>query len=291
MTPLIAVPEASAGIVDWASQATKVTIEARQGYDFYSAGGTGRCTIAYNDHVSRTSLTAAHCGVFGEDVFLKDSSGRKVKAGTLEPSLSFDRDATSNDWAVIKWDPSVNLGDNSFSGDAIVPLEDLVMGDTLCVRGSSSHGTTDKVSCAPYVGNVNNSVFFENTAGKPGDSGGTVFVPGKGFVGIYSGATEFYDAEGTRRKIERASLPSDGPDITMRQLNHFLDVYLEGAFRISATEMRVVPLGSVVEAATTASDEVNSPTVGRGGIVGIVVAVLAIVLMAAGGAMFMAAAR
>lgn len=198
------------------AEAQTATLVARQGYSFFTSqsdSSEGHCTVSYNNPSQRTSFTAAHCGRAGETVYLKDAQGNRVPAGTFHPSSSYDGQL-SNDWALIRWNADVEIGPNEFSGDRFVPLTELRQGAQICLRGGKSHGmTTNDFVCTKFSGSVNNTFFFEYANTAEGDSGGTVFVPGVGYVGVFSGETTFYGDSRPSLTLQRAVVPYDGPRV------------------------------------------------------------------------------
>lgn len=190
-------------------------VEARQGDAMYvSVAGqdtVSMCTISYNDRAKRQSVTAAHCGEDGATVFLRDSNDDLVEAGILHPSKQHSSASTANDWALVHWKPTVRVGKNTFSGDKQVPLEEMEKGDKVCVRGATSHGETrDGYSCGSYLGAINNSFIFTESGTDGGDSGGAVFAPGRGYLGVLSGSKLLPGGSSGQRQTELASVPQDG---------------------------------------------------------------------------------
>lgn len=69
---------------------------------------------------------------------------------------------------------------------AIISFDDVVIGDTVCSYGD----TSKKVSCG-MVENKRSQVIYSNDHAKqPGDSGGSSWVVGKGFLGLHYGTTK-----------------------------------------------------------------------------------------------------
>lgn len=149
---------------------------------------TVSCTIGYVDKANNRALYAGHCarGLTGIDV--KNASGHTL--GTVVSNPYQDHGGyipgpalmphTPNDWAVIQLAPGVVAGNNSYSGDQFTTARP---GDTLCSYGH----TTRRVLCGKVIGAHGQvTVATRNAGGVVGDSGGPAWVPGRGFVGVYS---------------------------------------------------------------------------------------------------------
>lgn len=148
---------------------------------------TGSCTLGYNDVARGVSYTAGHCGTPGARVRLLNRATHEVSVpmGTFYPSPGYDGNY-SNDWGEVRWDPGVKLPTNRFSGEKILARSEVKRGDTVCSHGEATHTNSDKYTCGTFHGWVNES-FTANIEGwQKGDSGGPVWVPGRGLVGIAS---------------------------------------------------------------------------------------------------------
>ena len=137
--------------------------------------GTGTCTIGFNDPARHRSLVAAHCGAEGARV---NAGGA---TGTLFRSKAYDGHL-SNDWAAIQWDAGVAVGGNRFSGDAWVHPNDVRLGETICYFSRTRGAQT----CGRFSGSADGTFFVAAPLSHPGDSGGPMWVPGRGFVGVVS---------------------------------------------------------------------------------------------------------
>ncbi|QYH19907.1 trypsin-like serine protease [Corynebacterium aquatimens] len=152
------------------------------------------CTIGYNDAAKGVSYTAAHCGRDGARVSLVDRSvpgatygvNLSQPMGTLRHSKNFDG-MWSNDIATIEWDPGVKLGGNPYSGDTVLKVSSMTRGDKVCYHGETSHTGTKNTSCGTFFAATDEHFTVRSTAAsRAGDSGGPIFVEGKGLVGIVS---------------------------------------------------------------------------------------------------------
>ena len=77
----------------------------------------------------------------------------------------------------------VYVGPNRYSGDSLIDPDTVQSGETVCVYGD----TTRRINCGPFVGNLGKTFFVDHTQTNPGDSGGPMWVPGRGLVGLISG--------------------------------------------------------------------------------------------------------
>lgn len=194
------------------------------------------CTIGYNDPEQRRSYTAGHCAdradsawQTGSLVYLADSKGREMStpAGMIYPAAAYYGASNANDWAVIYWFNGVEVGANPYGGE-YVPIQDLEPGETLCYHGYASHGGTTEASCGPFVGMIEETIYFD-APGMPdyGDSGGPVYAPGRGLVGVMSGANALVDESGEEIVgFERASSLQSGALYDDSRIDTFLRSHL-----------------------------------------------------------------
>lgn len=190
------------------------------------------CTIGYNDPEQRRSYTAGHCAdradkawQTGSLVYLADSKGREMStpAGMIYPAAAYYGASNANDWAVIYWFNGVEVGANPYGGE-YVPIQDLEPGETLCYHGYASHGGTTEAACGPFVGMIEKTIYFD-APGMPdyGDSGGPVYAPGRGLVGVMSGANALVDESGEEVVgFERASSLQSGALYDDARIDAFL---------------------------------------------------------------------
>ena len=190
------------------------------------------CTIGFNDPAARRSYTAGHCADNGDYgwqtgsmVYLADSKGREMStpAGMIYPAAAYYGASNANDWAVIYWFNGVEVGANPYGGE-YVPIQDLEPGETLCYHGYASHGGTTGAACGPFVGMIEKTIYFD-APGMPdyGDSGGPVYAPGRGLVGVMSGANALVDDRGEEVVgFERASSLQSGALYDDARIDAFL---------------------------------------------------------------------
>lgn len=147
----------------------------------------GACTLGYVDAEQRISYTAAHCGREGDRVRLIDrkTNAQTRELGTFHPSTRYD-ELFSNDWGFIQWDRDVVLGGNPYSGDTIVDPTDVKRGEEVCYHGETSHMGTRDETCGTFYRAVGQSFTIRGAHWRPGDSGGPLWIPGRGFLGVAS---------------------------------------------------------------------------------------------------------
>ena len=177
--------------------------------DVVDVVGKGRCTIAFNDRGQIVSYTAGHCGEKGDRAIVMGEGFRA--SGTFHPSSAMDADeGTANDWGVIRWADGVKLGENGITGDEVVAPSLMRSGDPVCVYG----GTSKKTTCGSFAGAIGNNLYWDGPSGKPGDSGGPVWVEGKGFLSIYTGVSLAVGRKGEEGRLNRSSVPDNGPQVS-----------------------------------------------------------------------------
>ena len=209
---------------------------ARMFVDNLAGDNLTACTIGYNDPEQRRSYTAGHCADNGDYgwqtgslVYLADSKGREMStpAGMIYPAAAYYGASNANDWAVIYWFNGVEVEVNPFGGEYL-PIDELEPGETLCYHGYASHGGTTEASCGPFVGMIEKTIYFD-APGMPdyGDSGGPVYAPGRGLVGVMSGANALVDESGEEIVgFERASSLQSGALYDDSRIDTFLRSHL-----------------------------------------------------------------
>lgn len=260
-----------------APNASAQTQVARQGWMLItsSSSSSNACTIGFNDPSRGVSYTAAHCGKSGDTVYLTDASGNRLPnpAGVITPSSRYEKNTSSNDWAIIRWNPGVSVESNQFGG-GYVPSSQLKAGDSICFHGFTSHGASGNYTCGKFIGKIGESIFYDSAiSARPGDSGGPVFVPGKGVVGVTSGSERL--TYGTRTvTVQRASSMSDGPAVYEADLIRLLKTHygLAPSNPVPPQPVRPiqVPAGDQVQVESSLSDP--------GSIIGAIVAVLVLLI-------------
>lgn len=169
------------------------------------------CAVAFNDRGEGVSYTSAHCGLSGERVRVKRADGSvSGEVGTFYPSSRWGESVTGNDWGAIRWDSGVRLGGNGRSGDSVASISDLAKGEQICTYGVASR----QVLCGEYAGSIGNNLYWDGAAGQKGDSGGPVWSPRRGFLGVYSGVSVISSKSDGERQLSRASVPKNGDAVT-----------------------------------------------------------------------------
>ncbi|AWB83502.1 trypsin-like serine protease [Corynebacterium liangguodongii] len=206
-----------------------------------SGGEVSACTVGYND--GAVSYTAAHCvpsvpsvpsGADSARVALWDPATGEMRSdwvGTIASAPGFA--GRANDFATITWGPGIKAGPNDITGEARLDPGEVEAGETVCYAGSLSH-PGGGATCGKAAGTINNTVYFAGETSHPGDSGGPVWVPGRGFLGVLSGyimATEQAPAE---ERLNAAAAPEVGAPISPQRERELLESYL--------ISMRTAPL-------------------------------------------------
>lgn len=190
-----AVPHAPAAAAATVSQGQAVRVNDRF-----------TCTVGFNAPDKGWSYTAGHCGNAGARVSTVDGTA----TGTFTPSRNFSETGTGNDWGLIIWDAGVKLGPNNISGDTVADPAGLEKGQRVCFYGTAS----GQMRCGSYAGALGNNVYFDAPDGVKGDSGGPVWAPNRGFLGVYSGASAIWDDAGREVRLGRASQPVNGKAVS-----------------------------------------------------------------------------
>lgn len=212
--------------------------------------GGGKCTVGFSDPAHQRSLIAAHCGREGGRVAIVDpaTGASSGPIGTFFRSKVFDS-RLGNDWAAIQWDPGVAIGGNGYSGNGWVHPNDIALGEPVCYHGNTSHGGGGE-TCGKFAGSVGNTFFVDAPLTRAGDSGGPVWVPGRGFVGVISSqwaARQLPVVGGANFVV--GVVPSDGPSVSQTQL---MGLYMENlAAPVSRGGSSVGPAGELLRRAVS----------------------------------------
>lgn len=177
------------------------------------------CTVGFN--LGASSYTAAHCGESGDRVRLLLADGTLTPpTGTLTTSAASE--GTTNDWARIDWDAGVEVGPNEYSGDGAVALDAVRPGEPVCTYGRATRATT----CGVFHARVGNSFLVDIAPGEPGDSGGPVWAPGRGFMGVHSATVSGRNnLNGETKTLLLGATTADGDDIADALADAFVDYF------------------------------------------------------------------
>lgn len=158
--------------------------------------GQGRCTIGFI--ADGVVYTSGHCGSDGDEIWLGNDDFKPMeRIGTFHTKYQTDeslpedeRTKIRNDHGYVTVDsPWVKLGENTYSGDSVVPYGDITPGLEVCAFGQT---TKPLIRCGEVRGvDGADIVMTDSVVGKPGDSGGPVWAKdGSGLVGIFSGGAQ-----------------------------------------------------------------------------------------------------
>jgi len=229
---------AAAGVVAGgvAPASAAVPSAVYQGMPFVVDGTDSLCTIGYNDADNQRSFTAAHCGADGAGVRLVDPSDytkRSPVLGHLRISPLYSDLQSPNDWGYIEWDDNVRLAANNITGDTLIRPSEVRPGEKVCFHGATTHRGTLGSHCGRAAADFGHELFAIGVTGQKGDSGGPVFIPGRGMVGVMSGHlnpklhSPRDGGERVQARFLRATYPEDGPaDTVQRFKNWALTRYL-----------------------------------------------------------------
>lgn len=160
------------------------------------------CTAGYVDNANHKLYIAAHCfekradpesPVFGEPVYTKDRTViGHYTAGTYVDTAydSAENPVTAVDTAEITLADGVR-GENTYSGDTVVRWSDIdPQNDTACFTGVTTQLVRGRVVCGTFnkYGEASKSLYVHgDVRALGGDSGGPIWIPGKGFLGVITG--------------------------------------------------------------------------------------------------------
>ena len=158
------------------------------------------CTLSYIDHAHKLGYTSAHClgavdnGTYtGGSVTVSNEDEQPIGQAWPNTNYVAGKDYNPYDIAVIRFDDNVILGENSYSGNAVVTATDIVESDTFCTYGATSLKVRCGDDTSTYGLYRSPGEFHVVGAGtKPGDSGSPVWVRDengntKGYLGVLSG--------------------------------------------------------------------------------------------------------
>lgn len=149
-------------------------------------GGWSECTVGYVDHARNRLITSSHCiMVPGQPV--RNAHGHRIGTVVSPPMHAF---FAQNDYAYISL-RGARPGKNGFSGPAIVNPSHIRPGEKVCQYGASTR--TQRCGTVHVV--RGSAIVIDGIHGtRRGDSGGPTWIPGRGFVGAYTGRSGSFAA-------------------------------------------------------------------------------------------------
>lgn len=174
-----------------------------QGDMLYDASGTPSCTIGYID--GDTLFTSSECGRAGDTLY----SAYGEELGTLEVPAADT--SVRNKFGYLRVDsPYVPAGSNAVTGNRIAKWDAAQPGDEVCTVGASG-----AKRCGTYLGQDGSAVVLsKEVAGERADLGGPVWIPGKGFLAVYSGLVAGSQTGARIDMLSHDSLPANFTEVT-----------------------------------------------------------------------------
>lgn len=131
------------------------------------------CTLGYISKDNARGYAAAHCGKLGDTVY--NSKGQTIgRVAALNT-------AHGRDHMRIALNQNVR-GVNPYTGDKMISWRDARVGDTVCHYGQ----TTKQTQCGRITRVDPHRIWSDNSNTRRGDSGGPVWIPGRGAIGVVS---------------------------------------------------------------------------------------------------------
>lgn len=164
-----------------------------QGEMVYINGSNIICTAGYIDKKNHKAYLADHCLPAHQKSVIYNSNREKIgEAYGRFSDRKMGIPKSRNDVAYINLYDDVEAGENTYSGDDRVSTTDITPGEKLCMFSMKF----DSVHCGK-VKSVDGTLVVgdDHVNGIGGDSGGPAWIPGKGFVGVYTliiGGKHFY---------------------------------------------------------------------------------------------------
>lgn len=150
--------------------------------------GYSRCSVGYVDRDEGVFYMAGHC-TKGNDNLRVLTEDSIVIGETEETPYVKDKFSQGKDIERVKITNGFP-GENSYSGDEWVDPDDVSLGNKICAYG----GNSTKHVCGEITGKIRDRVFYSEDIDDliAGDSGSPVWVPEKGFIGMYTGEDDLY---------------------------------------------------------------------------------------------------
>lgn len=152
-----------------------------------------QCTVGFVQKPENVLWTSSHCFKDGDIVYDKLFNRIGIADRYYDGDIFKNHDnpdihfLMSNDFTIVRLDDNV-VGNNIFSGDFITPSDSIVSGENVC----SFSRMENKTFCGNIIEKYNmsegyDSIVWSNLPIKKGDSGGPVWIEGKGILGVQSG--------------------------------------------------------------------------------------------------------
>lgn len=149
-------------------------------------GNIVMCTAGMVDELTRSMVTAAHCvGEVGSAV--RDQAGNEIGTVTWRGRGVGSTAPDTKDVAVVYISPEVEMGHNKYSQHtSMLSPAQVSVGDTLCRYGIKAN----RVVCSTVSRKMNNNLSLSPDDSISGDSGGPIWSPSRGFVGVLSAGSK-----------------------------------------------------------------------------------------------------
>ena len=157
-----------------------------------ATGSLWICTLGFVDKAQSKGYVAAHClAAAQKPVFYTSDFSRRLGVGyndQEDPSenvYTFGDNNYREDRAYFIFDDKENIGSNIYSGDRVLAASEIQSGERACFYGA----TSQKIKCGSVVNTNNTAVQIKLDNGEamiPGDSGGPMWIVGRGFAGVNS---------------------------------------------------------------------------------------------------------
>lgn len=182
ITSLLTPQVAQAEILHYVNQGDPIEI-VRENYD----NKIIECTIGYVDKEDNLLWTAAHCADNKDKVYHNGEYLGKAYRITYDENLkkqpikeNYDQ---HNDIAFIVPDnDNIKLGENKYSGDRIVKNTEIDINDRIC----NFSRINNEYKCGEIISIQGNTIYSDISTLTQGDSGGSLWIPDKGFMSIAS---------------------------------------------------------------------------------------------------------